>query len=57
LAKIDWDFGKYGAPSAVRSILNQLNFADDQLMGPAQMGTDGENGGNFMPHLSAAHKL
>jgi hypothetical protein len=35
LAKID--FGIYKAP-----ILNHLDLADDQLMGPAQMGTRGE---------------
>jgi hypothetical protein len=35
LAKID--FGNYGTP-----ILNHLDLADDQLMGPAQMGTGGD---------------
>jgi hypothetical protein len=33
--------------------VNQLGFADDQLMGPAQMGTGGE-ASEFMPHHSAA---
>jgi hypothetical protein len=34
--------GRYRALRVVQSILNQLDFADDQLMGPAQMGTGGE---------------
>jgi hypothetical protein len=39
----------------VQSILNQLDLADDQLMGPAQMGTGGE-AAEILPHLSATQK-
>jgi hypothetical protein len=46
LAKID--FGNYGEP-----ILNQLDFADDQLMGPAQMGTGGEAAEILCPTFAA----